>query len=217
MQEKTLIIVSKASKSFAPDIIVISLSHSKVFLRYEDALKEVATRTKEIQGKVIEAGLEASSVKTTDFSVDPDYESYKDKDGNYKKRFVGYRNKARFDIALPFDNALLSKLLGTLVSLEDTISFSYRLSKVEEAQDEVMQLAVKAAIRKARLIAEASAINLGEIQKIDYSVEEIDVHYRNHMLMADCCTAKAAGAIDVEIAPEDLTLSDQVNVVFGIN
>ena len=98
---------------------------------------------------------------------------------------------------------------------EDKIGFSYRLSKPEEAKEEVMALATKAAIRKANLIAEAASIELGEIVNVDYPVKEISISYARHM-MADCYCAPNIEGPEIDITPQDLTISDNVTTIFSI-
>lgn len=215
MNPRTIRITGEARKAFAPDLINVSLDHSKLFATYEEALNEVAAKTKILRQKVIEAGLDGETLKTTDFAVEPAYESYKDANGNYRKRFIGYENKASFEICFPLDNAVLSSLLGKLQDSQDKMDFSYRLSNPEEAQEEVMALATKAAIRKASIIASSASVSLGEIQSIDYSVEEIRVQYQRYALK-ECYSADCTGSPEVDITPRDLTFEDSVTIVFAI-
>ena len=215
MQERTIAITGEATKSFAPDTIAVSLEHSRLFKSYDEALNEVATRSGEIRQRIVESGLDAEKLKTSEFSVEPVYESYKDSHGDYKKRFLGYRNHARFEMCFPFDNVALSKLLGRLKGTEDKIEFSYRLNDPAAAKDEVMALATKAAIRKANIIAEAASVSLGDLLTIDYSVKEIRLSQQK-FLMADCCYGSSDAEPEIDITPQELTLSDSVTVVYAI-
>ena len=208
-------ITGTATKSFAPDLIAVSLEHSKTFETYEGALKDASSRTGQIRALAIEAGLNGDDLKTNGFSVDAAYETYKDSDHNYLKRFVGYKNYVAFEIAFAFDNKVLSRLLGKLTGTEDKIGFSYRLSNPEKAKEEVMGLATKSAIRKANLIAEAASIGLGDIINIDYSVKEINLRYQSHMML-DCCPTNGNEGPEIDITPRDLTFTDSVTVIFGI-
>ena len=217
MQEKTLTITGEATKAFAPDIIVVSIEHSQVFDSYEKGISHLAERTKETREKIIQAGLNGDSLKTNYFEVEPHYERYRDSKGDYRDRFVGYRAFVRFQVAFNFDNKSLSKLLGTLKGTEDGISFGYRLSNPDFAKEEVMALATKAAIRKAGIIAEAASIALGEIINIDYSIKKINVEYDDRrMMFFDCAAPSGSNNPEIDITPNDLTVTDSVTIIYAL-
>lgn len=217
MQEKTLTITGEATKAFAPDTIVVSIEHSQVFDSYEKGITHLAERTKETREKIVQAGLEGDSLKTNYFEVEPHYERYRDSKGDYRERFVGYRAFARFQVAFSFDNKTLSGLLNALKGTEDKISFGYRLSNPDSAKEEVMALAAKAAIRKAGIIAEAASITLGDILNIDCSVKKINVEYDDRRMMCfDCASMPGSSEPEIDITPNDLSVTDSVTIIYAL-
>ncbi len=213
--QRTLTITGQASKSFAPDLIQVSLEHTRVFPEYAEVVNEVSERTGYLRGLVNQAGLDGKKLKTSDFSVEPEYETYKDDQGNRRRKLIGYRNHATFEITFPLDNDVLSKLLGEIRESEDHINFSYRLSDVEAAREEVLVLASEAALHKAEVIAKATGVRLGDIQTLDYSVKRIRIDYDTHPYMQRMCGADAANP-EIDITPEDLTITDSISMVIEI-
>ena len=69
---------------------------------------------KKIKETVERAGLNGRELKTVKFDVDSKYESYCDKNGNYKSRLVGFQYTQEFYIQFPNDNLQLGKILYEL-------------------------------------------------------------------------------------------------------
>ena len=211
-QLNTLIVTGEANKSFTPDQIRIHLHHEEKRQTYAETLTALMDKTKEIKEDAIRAGLSGADVKTLSFKVEPHYESYRDAKGDYKKRFDGYAGYANFSIDLPFDNASLSKTL-TCLSIKD-VSFSYMLSDPLAAKDEVTALAVSIAVNRANVIAKAAGITLGPIQNIDYGVRRVHIDYDEPRVYECACANGPAPEID--ITPEDLSMSDNVTITWAI-
>lgn len=80
--------------------------------------------------------------------------------------------------------------------------------------------AVADAKEKAAVLTAAAGVKLKDIQSIDYSWKEINFEYqpmRKAMLAEDCMmTPSAGGSYDIDIESDDITVSDTVSVVWGI-
>ncbi|MDY6393182.1 MAG: SIMPL domain-containing protein [Bacilli bacterium] len=217
MPEKTLIITGKATKSFAPDTIRVSIEHKRIFESYDEAVIHLTKRTKETRDRVIQAGLDGEALKTCHFEVEPHYKRYRDPKGEYREELIGYRAFIRFEVDFCFDSKNLSSFLSSVRETKDSVSFSYRLSNPEGAKEEVMALATEAAIKKAKIIAKTASISLGDILNIDYSVKKDCFQFqRFEMLGCDCCSAPETQEPEIDITPNDLTVSDSVTLVYAI-
>ncbi len=217
MEQRTIRITGKGSKSYKPDLIRLSLGYSKTLPSYEEALNVAAEYTRLVKKEAIKAGVEEGNVRTSSFDVSPKYESYRDKDDNHKSRFVGYSGNVRFLITIPLDNKLLSKVLYALKDYTADFEIRYALKDKEKAKEEVIALAVQGAKRKAELLAEAAGEKLGEILSIDYSYSKLEFSYdsdRNYGFTRMLCNYESEP--ELELDPEDLDFSDTVNITWSL-
>ena len=79
--------------------------------------------------------------------------------------------------------------------------------------------AVADAKEKSSVLTRAAGVTLKELQTIDYSWCEIDFEYRpmNGDVMMECCDAPmAAKSYDLDIEPDDISVSDTVTLVWEI-
>ena len=68
---------------------------------YDKAMELAAKQLEQPNTSLTAIGFEKESVKTTNFHVDTDYDSYKDKLGNYQREFSGF--VCRHNLKLSFD------------------------------------------------------------------------------------------------------------------
>ena len=167
-------------------------------------------------------GFERTDLKTLSFDVDAQYESYKDKNGNYKKRFIGYRFQHILKVEFDSDNERLGKILYALAlcELKPEFRLSYTVKDPEAAKNELLGKAVTDAKEKATVLTAAAGVTLKDIQSIDYSWGEIDfeVHPMRKPLMegADKYLALPMKSYDLDIEPDDIEVTDTVTVVWEI-
>ncbi len=216
MEQRTIRITGEGSKKFKPDQTRISLSYKMLLPTYDEALEKAAAFTRHIKAKTLEAGVREGDVRTSSFEVSPSYEYYTDKKGNRHSRFKGYAADVGFAITIPFDNKLLSNVLFTLKDYAGEFRIGYSLKDREKAKEEVTSLAVESARKKAELLASAVGEELGEILSIDYSYGRVEVDYGYREGMCYSITNKFSDAPEMEIDPEDLTISDTVNIVWRL-
>ena len=84
---KTITVKGVGNVSVKPDYVVLSMSLETRNHDYETAMREAASRIDHINESLSPIGFEKESVKTTDFNVRTDYESKKDRNGNYYRVF----------------------------------------------------------------------------------------------------------------------------------
>lgn len=81
---------------------------------YDRAMEQAARQSGAMTDAVKAAGFAAEDLKTTRFNVSTNYESIRDRDGNYRQVFTGYQCSQGFRLAFPLDMKRLGQVLSTI-------------------------------------------------------------------------------------------------------
>ena len=220
---RTIRVTGKGQIKVKPDTTRITISLEGTWPEYGETLRHSSQDTERLKDVLSAFGFDRSDLKTLNFNVETEYESYQDR-GTYKQRFIGYRFTHMMKVEFPSDNDRLGKVLYALANcpLKPEFRLSYTVSDPEAAKNDLLGKAVTDAKEKASVLTQAAGVTLKDIQSIDYSWGEIDFEYRpmNRMLMADEYLArpmlgKSAG-YDMDIEPDDIEVSDTVTVLWEI-
>ena len=218
---RTIRITGKGRIKVKPDMTRITLSLEGIYPEYGETLRRSSLETEQLKDLLAGFGFERSDLKTLNFNVDTEYESYKEK-GAYKQRLVGYKFYHMMKVEFEFDNERLGSVLYALANcdLKPEFRLSYTVKDPEAEKNELLGRAVADAGKKASVLTKAAGVALKDIQNIDYSWEQIDFEIQpmNRMLLAeDCCEEPAAGpGYDLDIEPDDIEVSDTVTVIWEI-
>ena len=220
---RTIRVTGKGQIKVKPDTTRITISLEGTWPEYGETLRHSSQDTERLKDVLSAFGFERSDLKTLNFNVETEYESYKDK-GTYKQRLIGYRFTHMMKVEFPSDNDRLGKVLYALANcpLKPEFRLSYTVSDPEAAKNDLLGKAVRDAKEKASVLTQAAGVTLKDIQSIDYSWGEIDFEYRpmNRMLMADEYLARPMAAespsYDMDIEPDDIEVSDTVTVLWEI-
>ena len=220
---RTILVTGKGQIKVRPDTTRITISLEGTWPEYGETLRHSSQDTERLKDVLSAFGFERSDLKTLNFNVETEYESYKDK-GTYKQRLIGYKFTHMMKVEFPSDNDRLGKVLYALANcpLKPEFRLSYTVSDPEAAKNDLLGKAVTDAKEKASVLTQAAGVTLKDIQSIDYSWGEIDFEYRpmNRMLMADEYLARPMAAespsYDMDIEPDDIEVSDTVTVLWEI-
>ena len=220
---RTIRVTGKGQIKVKPDTTRITMSLEGVYPEYGEALRHSSLDTEHLRDVLSTFGFGRSDLKTLNFNVETEYESYKDKD-TYKQRFVGYKFRHMMKVEFPSDNDRLGKVLYALANcpVRPKFRLSYTVSDPEAAKNELLGKAVTDAKAKASVLTQAADVALKDIQSIDYSWGEIDFEYRpmNRMLTAgEFLTSPVmaeSASYDMDIEPDDIEVSDTVTVLWEI-
>lgn len=216
---RTIRVTGKGQIKIKPDMTRITLSLEGTCPEYGETLRRSSDETEQLKDILTEFGFERFDLKTLNFGVDTEYESYKHKD-TYKQRFVGYKFHHLMKVEFESDNVRLGKVLYALANspVKPEFRISYIVKDSEAAKNELLGKAVTDAKAKASVLSQAAGVTLKDIQNIDYSWGEInfEVQPMNRMLMADAAPMEAAGSYDMDIEPDDIEISDTVTVIWEI-
>ena len=220
---RTIRVTGKGQIKVKPDTTRITISLEGTRPEDGETLRHSSQDTERLKDVLSAFGFERSDLKTLNFNVETEYESYKDK-GTYKQRLIGYKFTHMMKVEFPSDNDRLGKVLYALANcpLKPEFRLSYTVSDPEAAKNDLLGKAVTDAKEKASVLTQAAGVTLKDIQSIDYSWGEIDFEYRpmNRMLMADEYLARPMAAespsYDMDIEPDDIEVSDTVTVLWEI-
>ena len=87
---RTITVKGTGNVSARPDYIILSLNIETLSKTYDRAMSEAAERIERLQGAAVCVGYRKEDLKITSFDVQTRYENVKDRQGNYKREFVGY-------------------------------------------------------------------------------------------------------------------------------
>ena len=209
----------KGKLSVRPDTICLAIKAEGVFPDYEKTIKESADQTKVLRKSMEKSGLSGKELKTTHFSIQSEYESYRDKNDDYKRRFVGYKFEHHTEIKFPNDNEQLGRTLYELSHCPVEVEFSicYTVSNPEDVRNELLRKAVKDSKVKAEILAESAGVNLGEIIRIDYSWGELQiVSHPIDKFMAEPMLLESRASYDIDIEADDIDVDDTVTIEWEI-
>ena len=220
---RTIRVTGKGQIKVKPDTTRITLSLEGTYPEYGETLHRSSQDTEKLKDLLTGFGFDRSDLKTLNFSVDTEYESYKDK-GTYKQRFIGYKFHHVMKVEFLSDNNRLGKVLYALANcpVKPEFRLSYTVNDPEAAKNELLAKAVADAKQKAVVLTAGAGVAMKDIQSIDYSWGEInfEVQPMSRMVMTEECLAEplavGAGSYDMDIEPDDIDVSDTVTVVWEI-
>ena len=219
---RTIRVTGKGQIKLKPDMTRIVITMEGTYPEYSETLRHSSEDTEAIKDLLTADGFERSDLKTLDFSVDTEFESYKEH-GAYKQRFVGYKYNHVMKVEFDSDNGRLGRILYALANsqLRPEFRISYTIKDQEAAKNQLLGKAVSDAMEKADTLARAARVTLMEIQSIDYSWGQIsfEVHPMNRMLVAEEGLASpmaAPGSYDMDIESDDIEVSDTVTLLWEI-
>ena len=136
---RTIRVTGKGQIKVRPDMTRITLSLEGILPEYGEALRRSSQDTEKLKDLLTGFGFERSDLKTLNFGVDSEYESYQER-GTYKRRFVGYKYRHRMKVEFLSDTDLLGKLLYALARCpaKPEFTISYTVKDPEAAKNELL-------------------------------------------------------------------------------
>ncbi len=170
-RERLLSVSGEGTVRAEPDMALITLGVVSEAAAASDALQANSQSMNGIVAALKDGGMESRDLQTSGFSVEPVYsQPPRNYDGSepFKPEIVGYRVSNNLTLrvrALDRVGALLDQVVtlgansisGPTFTVEDPTPF----------EDQARQAAIRDAIRKSALYAEAASVTLGPIFRID--------------------------------------------------
>lgn len=202
--ERTITVHGTGSATAFPDAVIVSGGFSGLFSSYDEAVNASSGILTSIRRELAAAGFDASDLKTTRMSVNPEYA--RDKDGT--SSFAGYRFNHDISITEDSDGETVGRVLGALVRCDGAPEFrlEYTVRDRSGPMAEARAGAVADARRKAQQLADAAGVGLGEIITIEYGS---DLDGGRPLMRSVAC-------MNMDAVPDDMTFTDGVTVVWSI-
>ena len=212
--DRTIRIKGTGKLSVMPDLTRVCFSLTGTYPTYEQAVSCSGENTNRLKDDLARAGFPREDVKTVDFSILPDYESYQTKDKAWKRRLNGYRFRHEAKLEFPSDSEKLGRVLKAANSSAacPAVDIEYTVSEPEKLVGQVLEKAVQDAAAKAEVIARAAGIRLGRVLSVSNTNEED--RYRDPVICMDMIeSCKMSGP---DLTPEDMDLTGSVTVIWEI-
>ncbi len=164
--KSTLTVVGEGLAAARPDLAVVSLGVVSQAGSAKDALAENSKATSAVVAAAKEAGIEARDLETARVSVQPQY-SYPPSGSREPRKIVGYEVSNALSIRVR-DLDKLGGLLDRLVVVGANQLRNIELSVAEPGplRDAARAAAMKDAVRKAGLYAEAAGVRIVRVMSI---------------------------------------------------
>ena len=212
---RTIKVDAVSSLKVRPDTTNIILRISRVSDSYDLAIEESSKDSSDIKDMLASLGFKRDSLKTISFDIDTRYESYRDKNNDYKRRFIGYGYTQELSFSFLNDNEVLSKILYMLSKgkVDAEIRLQYTISNVDLYINKAILEASKKANSRASLIASSLNLSLGNIVDISYSDSDNNMSVGNFSL---CDSAPRLMCSKVDIEPDDIEINKSIRIIYEI-
>ena len=183
-------------------------------------MNTAAKHLEQLRGALVGIGFTKDDLKTTNFNVGTEYESERDKNGNYKRIFIGYSVTHQLKLEFDFDSQRLSQTLGAIAACiaEPELNVQFTVKDKESVNAALLENACVNAKANAGILAKASGVTLGDLISIDYNWGELHLFSPTQYDMEDACMRLSSAApTSIEIEPDDIDISDSVTFVWEIS
>ena len=216
---RTITVKGMGNVKTAPDYVVVSMNLETQAMEYEETMERAAQQIDYLNTSLEAVGFEKKYVKTKNFNVRTDYESVKDKNGNYKSVFNGYVCSHRLKVEFDFDTKRLAQTLSAISKslAKPELSIAFTVKDPSAINKELLKSATINAREKAVVLCEASNVELGDLLTIDYNWGELNIVSRTDYMLEERAMAMPMRAMaDMDIQPDDIDVSDTATFVWEI-
>lgn len=190
----------------APDLATITLGVTKESKTAIAAMDAVSAHTAQIIDQMKNMGIENRDMQTAQLSLNPQWSYYK-KGGRDVREITGFVASNQLSVRVRDLDSLGQVLDGVLeVGANNFQGLRFGFAETAARMDTAREMAVKDAMRKAKLMAEAAGGSLGKIR----SIEEAGGGQPRPVMMAE---ARMAADSAVPIAEGEVSLEARVTVV----
>jgi len=207
---RTIVVSGTGEASAVPDQAQVSAGVVSQAATAEAALDANTAAMERVFAALEAAGIEERNIRTSNFSVSPEYEPYR-QDNPEQRRIIGYQVSNQVT-AIVEEIDELGETLDALVrsGANQLNGISFSISDPKPLEQEARRAAVQDAIAKAQTLAEAAGVTLGQI----LSIQEGGGGYQppGPIFMR----AEALSAAPVPVAPGESTLSVSVSLTYAI-
>lgn len=204
--DRTLTMTGTATVTLAPDGAALTLGVSATAVTVGEAQAQGATAMQQLLDKLLALGVAREDVQTTDFSVSAQYDYSGD-----KPALAGYQVSNTFHVTIRDLTQVSTIIDGAMAAgANDIYGLAFTSTQQSAAYDQAMQQAAAEATRKAQLLATASGVELGAVQRVSEAGTAAAVP-----IFRALNAAKTDGAA-TPIEAGQLTVSCTVEIVYAL-
>ncbi|WP_309085212.1 SIMPL domain-containing protein [Chelativorans sp.] len=214
MQPK-ITVIGEGEAKLAPDMAVIRLA----VVRQADTAREAMDANNQAMTAVVaalkEAGIEARDLQTSGLAVEPQYVYPDSQNSEPKPRITGYQVTNGLTVRIR-DLAKVGEILDRSVNLGVNQGgyISFTNDDPDAALNEARKRAIQDAVVKARILAEAAGVALGDVLEIS---ENMMGSPPPMPLGAKAMRMEAAADASVPVEAGENSYTVQVNVTFELD
>ena len=214
---RMLTLKGTGNASVKPDLIVITMNLESQHHEYDKTMELSTQSINALQGAIQSVGFDKKDLKTTNFNIKTHYESYRDKNNNYKNKFDGYICEQGLKLEFDFDTTVMSKVLTTIAkaSMNPNLDIQFSIKDKAAVSEELLISAIENAKRKAEILTKASGVTLGNLITIDYNWRELYLYSETRYVFEEKCMAMSESTAP-DIEPDDIDVSDTVSLAWEI-
>ena len=169
-ERKELRVNGRGAVSTDPDRVVLTFGVDGRDESYGAAVEQLNRRVDALRGDLTEAtGVGRENLKTLRFDVSPEYD-YEDRGSGRERVFKCYKASHRLRVDLPLEKDLMNRALDRVAGSvsEATLAVSFDASDRDGLRKRALRAAVEDALGIARVLAEASGVKLGGIERVEH-------------------------------------------------
>ena len=200
---RTITVKGTGNVSARPDYIILSLNIETLSKTYDRAMSEATERIERLQGAAVCVGYHKEDLKTTSFDVQTRYENVKDRQGNYKREFVGYACSYRLKLAFDFDSKQLAKIISAIADCgaKPELSIAFTVRNPSAVSEKLLISATENARAKAEILCKASGSTLGQLLNINRLNLRCSALAHRHERLNAVFNIVACSGKNIEFAP----------------
>lgn len=177
---------------------------------YAETLKAAAVGLEKVQQAIAAANLKKKDLKTSNFRVEALYDQNKG-----KEMPDGYICNHHLEISFPWQQSTLEKLIKALEDTDTSTQFHivFSIKNRKDVVNDLLKIAVADAKEKAKALAYAAGVTLGEILRIEYDPASLPLESGTVFSLQESVRDAALAA---RVIPEDIQIREMVQVVWEI-
>ena len=202
----TITVTGSAVVTLEANYAQVSVGVSTSAKTVDEASKQNAEAIHTVIEALKAAGVKEDDIATSNYSVHAEYD-YSSLGG---QKLSGYNVTNQLNVIIR-DMAHIGATLdkATAAGANNIYNIQFLSTKADEAQDEATAYAVQDAMRRAKLLAEAAGLQMGNIVSISDSTGGYAVVTRSYKSTLDAAAGNS-------ILPDDASVSASVTIVFEL-
>lgn len=207
IQENVIVVSATGEVEVKPDIVNINVGITTIEPKVDDCFAKNNDVMNSVKKALKKYGILDKDIQTANYSLMPQYDYQKP-----GKKIRGYRLQHTFSTVVK-DIDKIGKVLTDVVDAgaNDISRISFTTDKLEDAQMQAREKAVKTAEKKAAKLAESAGVKLGKVVRIEEVSGAGPMPIRKFEVQA-----MSARVSEPPIAPGELNVRIPVVVYFAI-